>query len=251
MLVASALVKLRPLGFHRWWRRVLADGLVGTWAWVGRLGVTGTNSRHAARFQRVGEGTAFGFPPGPTMGQRWIRIGAKNIIGPDVVLAAGMWPDEPFVPERGWSIQIGDRCNIGRGTGIVGRVGIEIGDDVTFAPNVYVTDHNHDYAEPDLPIKVQWIIEEPVVIGSGCWLGIGAVILPGTQLGRNVAVAAGSVVRGVVPDCSVVAGMPARVIRQWDAETETWDPPIPADRGADAAGVPPGWYEEVAKELAG
>ena len=48
------------------------------------------------------------------------------------------------------------------------------------------------------------------------------VVLPGTQIGRHVAVAAGAVVRGVVPDNCVIAGVPARVIRRYDAATRTW-----------------------------
>lgn len=231
---------------NRWWRRIVADALVGGWRLAGRFGVTGVESRLASSFQSVGPGTAFGFPPGSTMGERWIRIGSDTMIGPDVVLSAGMWPGEPFVPDRGWAIRIGDRCNVGRSCALVGRVGIDIGDDVTFAPGVYVTDHNHDYAEPDLPIAVQWVVEAPVEIGAGCWIGTGAVLLPGTRLGRNVAVAAGSVVRGPMPDRCVIAGAPARVVRRWDADQGAWDPPIPEGRGVDAADAPPGWYQAVA-----
>ena len=231
---------------ERWTRRRLSDSLVSAWEWAGRVGVTGADSAYASRFQQVGEGTAFGFPPGTSMGERWIRIGANNLIGPGVVLSAGMWPDEPLVPPRGWALRIGDGCSIGSDTALVSRIGIDIGDDVTFAPRVYVTDHNHEFAEPDVPIAHQWVVEDPVTIGSGCWLGLGAVVLPGTNLGRQVAVAAGSVVRGDVADHCVVAGAPARVIRQWDAATGRWDPPLPEGRGRAAPDLPPGWYEKVA-----
>ena len=54
-------------------------------------------------------------------------------------------------------------------------------------------------------------------VGAGSWLGAGAIILPGTVIGRNVVVAAGSVVRGHVPDRCVVAGVPAKVIRAYVA----------------------------------
>lgn len=222
---------------------MLADGVGGAWRWLERAGVAGPRSRHARRFQHVGDGTAFGFPQGSTMGERWIRIGADNLIAAGVVITAGMWPDEPFVPPDGWAVRIGDRNTIGRGCSFVGRVGIDVGDDVTFAPNVYVTDHNHEYAEPDVPIARQWVVEAPVTIGSGSWLGTGAVVLPGATIGAHVAVAAGSVVRGDVPDRCVIAGSPAKVIRRWDPETERWEPPLPAGRGRDSADAPPGWYE--------
>ena len=54
-------------------------------------------------------------------------------------------------------------------------------------------------------------------IGSGCWIGANAVILPGTVLGRNVVVAAGSVVRGEFPDHCVVGGVPAKMLRRYEA----------------------------------
>ncbi len=235
-------------GVVRWWRRrVVADSLVGAWNWASRAGIVGEDSRLAAAFQEVGSGTAFAFPPGPTMGERWIRVGADTLIGPLVVLSAGMWPDEPFVPEPGWAVRIGDRCNVGRGCAFVGRAGIDVGDDVTFGPGVYVTDHNHDYAEPDLPITRQWVVEDPVTIGSGCWIGTGSVVLPGTTLGRNVAVAAGSVVRGDVPDRCVIAGAPAKVVRRWDPELGRWEPPLPEGRGTASTVAPPGWYDDVVR----
>ena len=66
-------------------------------------------------------------------------------------------------------------------------------------PYVYVTDQNHGYADPDVPIGRQWPVNTEVSIGAGTWLGAGAIILPGSCIGQNVVVAAGSVVRGTVP----------------------------------------------------
>ena len=224
--------------------RVTADVLFGAWRWAGGLaGTAGHRSRHARRFGAVGEGTAFAFPPGASMGERWIRVGARTLVGPDVVLSAGMWPDEALDVPRGWVISIGQGCSIGRGSSFIGRVGIEVGDDVTIAPGVYVTDHNHDYAHPRVPIGHQWVVEAPVRIGSGSWLGVGAVVLPGADIGEHVAVAAGSVVRGRIPDRSVVAGAPARVVRRWDEAAGAWDPPLPDGREIGIA--PPGWLPDV------
>ena len=70
----------------------------------------------------------------------------------------------------------------------------------------------------DLPIGVQMWKNEPVSIGDGSWLGHGAIVLPGSRIGRHVVVAAGAVVAGlVVPDNAVVAGVPARVVRKYVA----------------------------------
>jgi acetyltransferase-like isoleucine patch superfamily enzyme len=69
-----------------------------------------------------------------------------------------------------------------------------------------------------------------VSIGSGTWLGTGAVVLPGAVIGRNVVVAAGAVVRGTVPDHAVVGGVPAKVIREY-LPGSGWAAPAAADAG--------------------
>ena len=58
-------------------------------------------------------------------------------------------------------------------------------------------------------------------VGSGSWLGHGTVVLPGADIGRHVAVGAGSVVTGPLPDFSVAVGNPARVIRRY-VDGEGW-----------------------------
>ena len=112
-------------------------------------------------------------------------------------------------------VRIGNGCLIGRGTAIVGHLSIDIGDDVFFGMNVYVTDQNHGYASVDEPIGRQLPTESPVRIGRGSWIGSGVVVLPGATIGDNVVVAANSVVRGELPDRSVAAGVPARVVRRY------------------------------------
>jgi len=213
------------------------DATFGAWSWLVRMGTAGPASAHAQRFGAVGPGAAFAWPPGPTMNGQLIRIGAGSLIGPEVSLSVGMWPDEALEATDGWVIRIGDRVNIGRRCAIVGRQRIDIGDDVTFASDVYVTDHNHRYDDPDVPVARQWVDSAPVTVGPGCWLGARTVLLPGTTLGRNVVVAAGSVVRGRIPDHAVVAGVPGRVIRQY--EDGQWEPPI----GGEADDPPPGWTD--------
>jgi acetyltransferase-like isoleucine patch superfamily enzyme len=122
-------------------------------------------------------------------------------------------------------LQVGSRCVIGRGSHIVAHFSILISDDVFTGPYVYITDQNHGYADPDVPIGRQWPVNMAVSIGAGSWLGAGAVILPGACIGRNVVVAAGSVVRGIVPDRCVVAGVPARIVREYVSGTG-WSRPL-------------------------
>ena len=133
------------------------------------------------------------------------------MIGPQITLSAGMLPGQQMVTDP--VLSIGDRCLIGKGSGIVGHLEIRIGDDVWTGHHVYITDQNHGYERLDLPISKQVMEERPVTIGDGSWLGHGTVILPGATIGRHVVVGANSVVTGDLPDECVAAGAPARVIK--------------------------------------
>ncbi len=138
------------------------------------------------------------------------------MLGEQVSVCAGM-PGQDLGP--GSVLRIGDRCVIGRGSHIVAHHSIDIGDDVYTGPYVYMTDQNHSYADPDLPIGRQWPVNAAVSIGAGTWLGTGVIVLPGSVIGQNVVVAAGSVVRGTIGDRCVVAGVPARVIKEFSPES--------------------------------
>jgi acetyltransferase-like isoleucine patch superfamily enzyme len=167
----------------------------------------------ADRFGAFGSGSCLVFPPGAIFGEQWIRIGSDTLIGPHVSISAGMVPGQRMITDP--VVRIGDRCMIGRGSHIVGHFDLEIGDDVHTGPYVYITDQNHGYENPDEVVHTQWPTDVPVHIGTGSWLGTGVVVLPGTELGRNVVVGAGAVVRGVFPDHSVIAGVPAKVVRRY------------------------------------
>jgi len=153
------------------------------------------------------------FPATEIFGERHIHIGSGTLVCPQVTLTAGYAPDQPDVPER--ALVIGDRCVIGIRCGIVAHESIEIGDDVWLGQDIYITDASHAHDDPGSPIGVQIGDHKPVKIGSGTWIGHGAIVLPGARIGHNVVVAAQSVVRGDVPDHSVVAGVPARVIESF------------------------------------
>ena len=198
-----------------------ADLLFRLARWMERAGTVGHNDKTARRFGAFGESSALVYPPGALFGEKFIHIGAHTLIGPHVTMSAGLYGEELHTA-TGWSLRIGDRCSVGRDSYFVSRIGIDVGDDVTMAPNVYVTDHNHRYDDITLPIKQQWMTEAPVTIGSGSWLGTGVVILPGAHLGKNTVVAAGSVVRpGDYPDFAVLAGVPAKVVRHYDGQEWT------------------------------
>lgn len=181
-----------------------------TTAWA----AIGPDSRRGRRFGAFGEGSVICHPPTTIMNERYIRIGSGTMIGEHVALSAGMVPGQRCLTDP--VVSIGDRCLIGRGSGIVGHLSISIGDDVWTGHHVYITDQNHGYDDPDLPISAQVQPERPVSIGSGSWIGHGSVVLPGATIGRHVVIGANSVVTGVIPDHSVAVGAPARVIRRLD-----------------------------------
>jgi acetyltransferase-like isoleucine patch superfamily enzyme len=194
------------------------------WAWDSavELGAMGPDSGRARRFGSFGPGSVICFPATSLVNERFIHIGAGTVIGPHATLSAGMVPGQECAHER--IVVIGDRCLLGRGSGIVGHLSIEVGDDVWTGHHVYITDQNHAYDDVTRPISRQADPERPVVIGAGSWLGHGTVVLPGVRIGRHVAVGAGSVVATDLPDLCVAAGAPARVLRRYDGEGD-WRPP--------------------------
>jgi acetyltransferase-like isoleucine patch superfamily enzyme len=197
-------------------RRALIAGLVQDgWRRIQQAGTVTAESAAGRRFAAFGPGTLMAFPTGAVYGERWIEIGDQCMIAELVTMCAGIAPGQDLGPEP--VLRVGDRCVIGRGSHIVAHHSISIGDDVFTGPYVYITDQNHSYGDVDVPVGRQWPVNSGVTIGSGTWLGTGAVVLPGSAIGRNVVVAAGAVVRGTVPDYAVVGGVPAKVIKEYVA----------------------------------
>jgi acetyltransferase-like isoleucine patch superfamily enzyme len=192
-------------------RRGAGELVLRGWDVVRELGAIGPRSRRGRRFGRFGDRSVICFPATAIVNERYIHIGEATVIGPHVTLSAGMAPGQRCLTEP--VVRIGDRCLIGRGSGVVGHLSIEIGDDVWTGHHVYITDQNHGYQDLDRPISVQWQPERPVRIGDGSWLGHGTVVLPGATIGRHVVIGAHSVVRGDIPDNCIAAGIPAVVVR--------------------------------------
>lgn len=179
------------------------------------------DSKRARNFGRFGRGSIILFPFTTIFNEKYIQIGENTMIGENVALSAGMMPGQECLTNP--VVKIGDRCLIGRGSGIVGHLSIEIGNDVWTGHHVYITDQSHGYEDVHRPISVQSQPERPVSIGDGSWLGHGVVVLPGAKIGKNVAVGANSVVTGELPDFCVAVGAPAKVIRQFSKDSG-WSP---------------------------
>lgn len=108
-------------------------------------------------------------------------------------------------------VSIGNNCAINHDVFILGSSGIEIGDNVVLSARCMIIDAGLDTSNFANTHERKYI-DAPVAIGSGVWVGAGAIILPGVTIGEKSIVGAGSVVTRDVPPRSIVAGNPARVI---------------------------------------
>jgi acetyltransferase-like isoleucine patch superfamily enzyme len=196
-------------------RRIATGALHWGREWAADVGAIGPDDALGRRFGSFGRGSCLCYPQGAIFNEQYIHIGEGTVVGPGASVTAGMAPGQSLPTDP--VVRIGDRCVIGRGSHIIGHWGIDIGDDIQTGPYVYITDQNHTYTDPDEPVGRQWPVEASVRVGSGSWLGANVVILPGADIGEHVVVAAGAVVRGTVPSHSVVAGVPARVVRRYVA----------------------------------
>jgi acetyltransferase-like isoleucine patch superfamily enzyme len=151
----------------------------------------------------------------------------KIRIDDSVLLDRDVWLNVP-VPSSspGPSLILGKGCNIGRRSTISAKNQIRILENVLFAPSVFVTDHNHEYSDPRVPISEQGTTAGGrIVIEPNCWLGYGSMIIAGNRelvIGRNSVVGAYSVVTQSCPPYSVLAGNPARVVKRYDSDRGEW-----------------------------
>ena len=129
----------------------------------------------------------------------------------------------PFICDYGRNIYIGDNVSINMNCTFVDCNKIIIGNNVLIASNVqlYTSTHPVELSERLVP---GWTPESgeyfcrtyalPITIGNGCWIGGGVIILPGVSIGNGSVIGAGSVVTKDIPDNSLAAGNPCRVIRE-------------------------------------
>jgi len=119
---------------------------------------------------------------------------------------------------------IGKNTFIGYSNIIIGPV--EMGNNIMTAQHVVISGLNHQYENTEVPIRYQAISTAKITLEDDCWIGANAVITAGVTVGKHAVVAGGSVVTKDVPPYSVVGGNPAKVLKQFNTNTQKWEKAI-------------------------
>ena len=144
------------------------------------------------------------------MAYRGITAGNRVTIGKFALIR----PSNAYGSAIGEGLKIGNNSSIGPYAYIGCSGYIEIGDNVIMAPNVSIYAENHLYDNLKIPIKDQGVKRQYVKIEDDCWIASNTVILAGVTVGQGSIIASGSVVTKDVPPFSIVAGVPAKVIKK-------------------------------------
>ncbi|MGV3581308.1 MAG: DapH/DapD/GlmU-related protein [Methylophilus sp.] len=161
------------------------------------------------------------------VGTKAIYVGKNaNIKRHAWIEAVFAYNQQTFIP----SIKIGERFFASDRLHISAINRIEIGDDCLFGSGVYISDHNHGAyksneqslpTEP--PIARKLISLGPVIIGSNVWLGDNVVIVGPITIGNGVVVGANSVVTQDIPDNIIACGVPAKILKSFNVDSECWE----------------------------
>lgn len=136
------------------------------------------------------------------------------VFGNDVTIAKyAVLTCTGVIANKGIGIVIGNNSAVGAQSFLGGQGGIQIGNDVIMGPQVKIFSENHNYNNPGKIIRKQGESRKGVVIGDDCWIGSGSTILDGVSIGKGCVIAAGSVVTKSMPEHSIVAGVPAKVLK--------------------------------------
>lgn len=126
----------------------------------------------------------------------------------------GLWVEPPFYCDYGYNIHTGKNVFFNFNCVVLDVMKVEIGDHVLIGPDVQIYTATHPL---DAKTRNSWLeYAKPVRIGNDVWIGGGAIIYPGVNIGNGAVIAAGAVVTKSVPDDVVVGGNPAKILKEID-----------------------------------
>lgn len=175
----------------------------------------GTN-RWKKQFAYFGEGSVICWPAIVSTGQGFS-------IGDSTVIMSNSRIQNYVTGSCTPQIRIGKNCNIGYYFSILNASEVTIGDNVLIASHVLITSENHGMNPEEISYMKQPLVSQPVSIGDGCWIGEKVCVLPGVDIGKKCIIGAGSVVTKSIPDYSVAAGNPARIIKRYNLDLHKWE----------------------------
>lgn len=149
-------------------------------------------------------------------------VGRKNIsIGRNVLVRNGAYLyANPSAANE--TLKIFDGVNVGHYSHIVANYKVVIEKNVLLADRVFITDCSHSFDDINLPIIMQKIVNTgDTIIGENSWIGEGVSIIS-AKIGRHCVIGANSVVVNDIPDYCIAVGNPARIIKKYDLQTNTW-----------------------------
>lgn len=138
---------------------------------------------------------------------------ARTAIARELFASFGdSWLETPIYLADQGRTSISDECWFNTGTTMIDDATVTIGDRVLLGPHVTLATVGHPL---DPTLRRTWAqYSAPIIIGSDCWLGANVTVLPGATIGEGSVIAAGAVVNADAPPCSLVAGVPGRILRE-------------------------------------
>ena len=151
-------------------------------------------------------------------GGKYIVIGDSCFIGADYTMQCfDCYNSKTYAP----SIRIGNNVSFTRRATIYCAEKVEIGNNTLIGSDVLITDENHG-TDPRITYRDNPLRTNPVIIGENVWIGDKAIILPGVKIGNNAIIGAGAVVTKSIPAYTICVGNPAKIVKIWDPEKESW-----------------------------
>ena len=123
-----------------------------------------------------------------------------------------VWIEPPFHCDYGWNIEIGENFYSNHNLVILDPAKVTFGDNVLIGPNCgfYTAGHPLNIEERNKGLEYA----KPIAVGNNVWFGGNVAVMPGVTIGDNCTIAAGSIVTKDIPDNSLAAGVPCKVIRK-------------------------------------